>query len=156
MFAGRLTSGAGSFDLVTKQPEASDSEEDMEKFAGNIFYGVYPLSFRTRTSTSLLRRRYDISLESSRCQWPGICISPENTRGGGDRGWLMHRGMGKGDTLLLLSLSLSLSLTIYLSLAGWNVGRERKKGRNFRATLFNRPDLPARTFLSGEWTSTSQ
>lgn len=60
----------------------------------------------------------------------------------------MHRGMGKGETLLLLSLSLS--LTIYLSLAGWNVGRERKKGRNFRATLFNRPDLSARTFLSGE------
>ena len=35
---------------------------------GNIFHGVYPVSFRTRTSTSLPRRRYDISPESTRCQ----------------------------------------------------------------------------------------
>lgn len=110
-----------------------------------IYSTVYPLSFHTRTSTSLPRRRYDISLESSRCQWPGICISPENTRRGGGRGdredgWCAERG-GRW----------------VKKRGGWNVppprplfspllstvGKKGLEGEKFRrAQLFNRPYWP--------------
>lgn len=100
---------------------------------------MYPLSFHTRTSTSLPRRRYDISLESSRCQWPGICISPENTRGKGDRedGWCAE-GVKKREGWNVPPLH---PLFFPSRLLERTVGGERRGWGKFRA-LFNRPYWP--------------
>lgn len=138
----RSTNRARSFRLlVTKQPKTLKGK-DTEKFVENIFHGVSSIFPHPRTSTSLPRRRYDISLESSRCQWPGICISPENTRGRRGMGRMVDapRGVKKREgwrnvppPLLLFFPSPPRPST---------VGEKGLEGEKFRAQLFNRAYRP--------------